>query len=154
MAEAAAPGVNLSQVARIVSAYVRHHQLGLDQLVGLIVAVHRGLAVLGLGPPPSEKPPEPAVPIRRSVHRNYVVCLECGCRAQVLRRHLRVQHGLEVAAYRTRWRLPSDHPVTAPAYSARRSAIAKQIGLGRRRAPVEPPTAPRRRPRPRRAREN
>jgi len=68
------------------------------------------------------------------VQRDYVVCLECGFRGQALRRHLRVQHGLEVAAYRTRWNLPSDHPVTAPAYSARRSALAKQIGLGRRRA--------------------
>ena len=154
MAEAAAPGVNLYQVVLIVSSYVRRHQLGLDQLIGLIVAVHRALAVLGLGPPPLEKPPEPAVPIRRSVQRDYVVCLECGFRGQALRRHLWVQHELEVAEYRTRWNLPSDHPVTAPAYSARRSALAKQIGLGRPRAPVEPPPTPRRRRRPRRAPEN
>ena len=107
MAEAAAPGVNLYQVVRIVSSHVRRHQLGPDQLIGLIAAVHRALAVLGLGPPPLEKPPEPAVPIRRSVQRDYVVCLECGFRAHTLRRHLRVQHGLEVAAYRTRWNLPS-----------------------------------------------
>ena len=132
---------------------VRHHQLGPDQLIGLIVAVHRALAGLGLGPPPLEKPPEPAVPIRRSVQRDYVVCLECGFRGQALRRHLRVQHGLEVAAYRTRWNLPSDHPVTSPAYSARRSAMAKEIGLGRPRAPVGAPITPRRR-RPRREQEN
>jgi len=62
MAEAAAPGVNLYQVVLIVSSYVRRHQLGLDQLIGLIVAVHRALAVLGLGPPPLEKPPEPDHP--------------------------------------------------------------------------------------------
>src|SRR6516162_10000707 len=84
MAEAATPGVGLYQVARIVSSYVRHHQLGPDQLIGLIVAVHRALAGLGLGPPPLEKPPEPAVPIRRSVQRDYVVCLECGFRGQAL----------------------------------------------------------------------
>ena len=149
MAEAATLGVNLYQVARIASSYVRHHQLGPDQLDGLIVAVHRALAGLGL-----QQPPQPAVPIRRSVQRDYVVCLECGFRGQALGRHLRVQHGLEVAAYRTRWNLPSDHPVTAPAYSARRAALAKQIGLGRRRAPVAPPTTPRRRQRPRRARVN
>ena len=148
-----APGVNLSQVARIVSSYVRHHQLGPDQLAGLIVAVHRALANLGLGPP-VEKAPQPAVPIRRSVQRDYVVCLECGFRAQALRRHLRVQHGLEVVAYRIRWNLPPDYPVTAPAYSARRPAMAKQIGLGRRRASVEPPPEPRRRRRPRPAPEN
>ena len=154
MATASAPGVNLSQVARIVSSYLRHHQLGPDQLIGLIVAVNRALAGLGVGPPPVQEPPRPAVPIRRSAQREYVVCLECGFRGQALRRHLRVRHGLEVAAYRTRWNLPSDHPVTAPAYSARRSALAKQIGLGRPRAPVEPPPTPRRRRRPRRAPEN
>ena len=148
-----APGVNLSQVARIVSSYVRHHQLGPDQLAGLIVAVHRALANLGLGPP-VEKAPQPAVPIRRSVQRDYVVCLECGFRAQALRRHLRVQHGLEVVAYRIRWNLPPDYPVTAPAYSARRSALAKQAGLGRPRSPVERPAAPRRRRRPRTPPEN
>jgi predicted transcriptional regulator len=153
LVEGSAPEVNLSRVARIVSSYVRHHQLGPDQLVGLILAVHRGLAGLGLGPP-EEKAPQPAVPIRRSVHRDYVVCLECGFRAQALRRHLRVRHGLEVAAYRIRWNLPSDHLLTAPAYSARRSAIAKQIRLGRRRAPVEPPPPPRRRRRRRSAPEN
>ena len=153
MATASAPGVNLSQVARIVSSYVRHHQLGPDQLIGLIVAVNRALADLGLGQP-MEKPPQPAVPIRRSVQSDYVVCLECGFRGQALRRHLRVRHGLEVAAYRTRWNLPLDHPLTAPAYSARRSAMAKQIGLGRRRASVEPPPEPRRRRRPRPAPEN
>jgi ROS/MUCR transcriptional regulator protein len=74
---------------------------------------------------------EPAVPIRRSVQRDHVVCLECGYRGQVLRRHLRVAHGLDPAAYRVRWKLPVDHPITAPAYSERRSTMAKEIGLGR-----------------------
>jgi ROS/MUCR transcriptional regulator protein len=73
----------------------------------------------------------PAVPIRRSVQPGFVVCLECGFRAQMLRQHLRVAHGFEVAQYRTRWSLPADHPITAPAYSARRSRLAKEIGLGR-----------------------
>lgn len=69
-----------------------------------------------------------------------MVCLECGFRAQTLRRHLRVAHGLEVAQYRARWNLPVDHPITAPAYSDRRSAMAKALGLGRRRASVTPPS--------------
>src|SRR5215831_267166 len=90
-----------------------------------------------------------AVPIRRSVQQDYVVCLECGFRAQALRRHLRAAHGLEVAQYRARWNLPADHPVTAPAYSNRRSVMAKAIGLGRRRASVTAPSAPPRRRRPR-----
>jgi len=145
------PGVDPYQVAEIVGSYVRHHTVEPDQLVGLIVEVHRALANLGRGAASAQEPPKPAVPIQRSVHRDYVVCLECGFRAQALRRHLRVQHGLEVAQYRVRWNLMPDHPMTAPAYSERRSAMANQIGLGRHRAPAEPPAAPRRRGRPRRS---
>src|SRR6266478_291789 len=77
------------------------------------------------------------VPIRRSVHRDYVVCLECGWRGQMLRRHI-AGHGLSVEQYRARWSLRPDHPITAPDYSERRSTIAKQLGLGRtREASVE-----------------
>ena len=84
MAGATALGVNLYHVARIVSSYVRHHRLGPDQFDGLIVAVHRALAGLGL-----QQPPQPAVPIRRSLRRDYVVCLECGFRTQALCRQSR-----------------------------------------------------------------
>ena len=147
--EDSAPEVDVDQVARIVSSYVQHHQIAPDQLITLIVNVHRALAGLGRSPPVQE-PLRPAVPIRRSVQHDYVVCLECGFRAQALRRHLRVAHGLEVAQYRARWNLPVDHPITAPAYSQRRSELAKELGLGRQRVPVEPPPAPpsRRRRRP------
>jgi len=109
----AAPGVDLYQVAHIVSSYVRHHQIGPDQLVGLIVEVHQALANLRRGGPPVQEPRKPAVPIRRSVQQDCVVCLECGYRAQTLRRHLRVAHDLEDADYRTRWKLPADHPLIA-----------------------------------------
>ena len=117
---------DLYQVARIVGSYVRHHQITPDELIGLIVEVHRALASLGRGPPSVQELPQPAVPIRRSVEPDYVVCLECGFRAQVLRRHLRVQHGLEVADYRARWKLSPDHALVAPSYSARRSTLAKR----------------------------
>jgi hypothetical protein len=80
-----------------------------------------------------QEPAQPAVPIRRSVQQDFVVGLECGLRAQVLRRHLRVAHGLDIADYRARWQLPMDYPLTAPSYSARRSRMAKAIGFGRRR---------------------
>ena len=134
---------------KIVSSYVRHHQIRADQLGALIVEVHRALA--GLGPVrPVQEPPGPAVPIRRSVQPDHVVCLECGFCAQALRRHLRVQHGLDVAQYRARWNLPPDYPVTAPAYSTRRSVIAKAIGFGRRRALLTAPSSPPRRRRARR----
>jgi hypothetical protein len=82
----------------------------------------------------------PAVPIRRSVHRDYVVCLECGRRGQMLKQHLTTGHGLAVDQYRARWNLTRDHPMTAPGYSERRSGLAKQVGLGRgRRSSREEP---------------
>jgi predicted transcriptional regulator len=80
----------------------------------------------------------PAVPMRRSVQQDYVVCLEYGYRAQTLRQHLRAAHGLAIADYRARWNLTVDHPLVAPSYSARRSSLAKEIGLGRHRAAAEP----------------
>jgi len=124
----------------IVAAYIRRNQIGADQLPVLISTVH--LALVGLGKPAAETEVEriPAVPIRRSVHQDYVVCLECGWRGQMLKRHLATGHGLSVEQYRVRWKLPREHPMTAPAYSERRSGLAKQIGLGRgRRASREEP---------------
>jgi predicted transcriptional regulator len=119
----------------IVAAYVRCNQIGSDQLGALISTVHQALA--SLGKPVAEVSGErtPAVPIRRSVHRDYVVCLECGWRGQMLRRHVATGHGLTVEQYRARWKLPREHPITAPGYSERRSGLAKQIGLGRGRRP-------------------
>ena len=129
------------RVARIVSSYLRHHKVGADQLAGLIAEVHRGFATLGRSTPAAQEPPKPAVPIRRSVERDHVVCLECGFRARTLRRHLRIAHGLEPTAYRVRWKLSADHPLTAPGYSARRSTMAREIGLGRRAVAGENPPA-------------
>jgi predicted transcriptional regulator len=119
--------------ANIVGAYVRQKQIGSDQLATLISTVHQALA--GLGKPAAETETErtPAVPIRRSVHHDYVVCLECGWRALTLRRHLTSRHGLSTDQYRARWKLPREHPITAPSYSERRSGLAKQLGLGRGR---------------------
>jgi|SRR5271154_1606350 len=144
--------VDPSLVAEIVSGYVAKNSVGVDQIGGLIAAVHRTLSGLGTSAStPAPAPLVPAVSIRRSVQPDYVVCLECGLRGIALRRHLRVRHGLEVSDYRARWKLSPDHVVTAPAYSARRSTMAKQIGLGRKPAPAETPPTPKRRGRPRRA---
>src|SRR5215831_11911657 len=138
MAQQSPPRVDPSQVARVVGSYLRHHQVGPDRLAGLIVEVHRALAGLGRAPLVQE-PLTPAVPIRRSVQQDYVVCLECGFRARTLRRHLRLAHGLYITAYRTRWNLSLDHPLIAPSYSARRSMLAKEMGLGRGAAEPSPP---------------
>ena len=135
------PKVNPSLGAEIVRSYVAKNHITVDQIGGVIATVHQTLSGLGTNmsaPAPETERLTPAVPIRRSVQPEYVVCLECGFRAQTLRRHLRTMHGFEPTAYRVRWKLASDHLLTAPAYSARRSAMAKQVGLGRNRAAGAP----------------
>src|SRR6516165_3840097 len=139
--ESAAHKVDPSLIADIVQSYVAKNTVAVDQLASLITTVHQALSGLGTAPPLAAEALVPAGPIRRSVQQDHVVCLECGFRGLTLRRHLRVRHGLEVSAYRARWKLAPDHPVTAPGYSEQRSAVAKQLGLGRRRilAPEPPP---------------
>jgi predicted transcriptional regulator len=124
---------NQELTAEIVAAYVRRNQIGTEQLGTLISTVHQALA--DLGKPAAEPVAErtPAVSIRRSVHHDKVTCLECGWAGSVLRRHLGTAHGLTVDQYRARWSLPRDHAMVAPAYSERRSGLAKQLGLGRTR---------------------
>jgi predicted transcriptional regulator len=148
--------------AKIVAAFLRRNQLGADQLASLITTVHAALQQLGK--PAAEVVIErtPAVTIRRSVQHDRVTCLECGWSGSVLRRHLTTRHRLTPDQYRARWKLPADHPLTAPDYSERRSTMAKQFGLGRGGrsvsveapepvAPESPVAAPRRRGRPRSA---
>jgi predicted transcriptional regulator len=118
-------------MAKIVESYVRHHKLGSDQLVDLITSVHRAIGQLGQPPEPDEVL-IPAVSVRRSVHRDYVICLDCGYRGKTLRRHIATRHGLSADEYRQRWGLRSNHLLTAPAYSEHRSTLAKQLGLGRK----------------------
>jgi predicted transcriptional regulator len=123
--------------AKIVGAYLRRNPAPADGIAALISTVHQALA--NVGKPATEPAGEriPAVPIRRSIHRDYVVCLDCGWRGQMLRRHVTTAHKLTVEDYRTRWNLPADHAITARGYSERRATMAKQIGLGRvnRRTP-------------------
>ena len=124
--------VNLNQVVEIVSSYVRQNTIAAEELPRLIADVYRALAG-GEQPATGQEQRRPAVPIRRSVGPEAVVCLECGYRARTLRRHLREAHGFGPDEYRARWGLAADYPLVAPGYSARRSAIAKASGFGRRR---------------------
>ena len=120
-------------VATIVSAYVKRNPLPLDQLPVVIATVHAALASIEGGPQSSAAiGPEPAVPIRRSIHPDAITCLDCGHRQKTLKRHLMTAHELTPDAYRVRWGLKSDYPMVAPNYTARRSEMAKSIGLGRR----------------------
>ena len=143
--------------AKIIASYLRHNKLGVGDLPTLIASVHQSFASLG-APAALPKPRVPAVSVRRSVQPDYVVCLECGHRGQMLRRHLNTQHQLTPEAYRTRWELPHTHPLTAPGYSQLRSTMAKEFGLGHKAASsteqqiAETPTAAAPTPRKRRGR--
>jgi predicted transcriptional regulator len=118
---------------KIVVSYVQHHRLVPDQLADLITSVHRAIGQVGQQPEP-EQVLSPAVSVRRSVHRDYVICLDCGYRGKTLRRHISTRHGLSPDEYRQRWGLRSNHLLTAPAYSEHRSSMAKELGLGRKLA--------------------
>src|SRR5215475_5788839 len=123
-------GAHPRLVTKIIASYVSHHNVGPEQIPELINSVHRTMDNLG-------KPAEPAgiltpaVPIRRSVQRDAVICLECGWKGKMLRRHLSTRHSLTADEYLRRWNLASDHPLTAPVYSEQRSSLAKELGLGR-----------------------
>lgn len=116
---------------KIVSSYVKHHRVGADQVSDLITSIHHALGQLGQ-PLQPEEVLSPAVSVRRSVHHDYVICLDCGYRGKTLRRHISKLHGLSRDDYVKRWGLKSDHPLTAPSYSERRSIMAKSFGLGRK----------------------
>jgi predicted transcriptional regulator len=122
--EPQSPTLDRELTTNIVAAYVRRNQIGSDQLPVLISTVHQ--ALVGLGKPAAEIETErtPAVTIRQSVHRDYVVCLECGWRGQMLKRHLATGHRLSVQQCRARWNLTHEHEMTAPVYSERRTRYA------------------------------
>ena len=133
--------VDLHLTAKIVVSYVRHHRLVPDQLADLITSVHLAIGHVGQ-PPEPEEVLTPAVSVRRSVHRDHVICLDCGYRGKTLTRHIATRHGLSADEYRQRWELRSNHLLTAPAYSERRSILAKELGLGRKTVAkvASPPT--------------
>jgi predicted transcriptional regulator len=116
-------------VTQIVSSYLKKNHVAPADISTVINTVYQSL--LSLGKAAEATPQAPAVSIRQSVRPTYVVCLECGARGLMLRRHLRQSHGLNPAEYRAKWELSPDHPITAPGYSQQRSAFAKEIGLGR-----------------------
>ena len=124
---------NTRRVVTIVTSYIAHQSVAPDDLAGLIASVDKALRGLEEPVGLAAEARMPAVPVRRSVQRDYVVCLECGLRGKVIRRHLQARHGLSPDDYRARWSLAPDYPLVAPAYSERRSSMAKQIGLGRLR---------------------
>ena len=123
----------LRLTAKIISAHVGHNQVAVAALPALIQSVHRTLATAGTaGPAPAPALPTPAVPIRRSVFPDHIVCLEDGKKLKLLKRHLQASYGMTPEQYREKWGLPADYPMTAPSYASHRSSLAKQAGLGRK----------------------
>ena len=114
----------------IVVAYVTRNTIAPADLGDLIGAVARAFGTLGREQAEPARP-EPAVPVRRSIHDDHLVCLVCGKRQKILRRHLDVAHQLTPQAYREQFGLMSDYPMAAPGYSRQRSEMAKRVGLGR-----------------------
>lgn len=135
---------SLHKVVSIVSAYVSNNSLRPADLPDLIASVHRSIQQLSEGQAVAvEKAPEtPAVPIKKSVTKDYIICLEDGKKFKSLRRHLSSFHNLTPDEYRAKWGLPSDHPMVAPAYSATRSQLAKESGLGQVTKTSEPVPVP------------
>jgi predicted transcriptional regulator len=116
--------------ASIVSAFVSANTLPPAELPGLIASTYAALNQLGQ--PVAEPVPEPAVSIRASVKPDHLVCLEDGKKLKMLKRYLRVRHGMSPDEYRAKWGLPADYPMVAANYADRRRELAKQIGLGRK----------------------
>jgi len=118
--------------AEIVAAYVSRNPVGPTALPDLIRTVHASLTGLEGAPVVvAAERQKPAVPVSKSIQRDYIVCLEDGAQLKMLKRYLRSRFGLSPEDYRRKWGLPADYPMVAPAYAERRSDFAKRIGLGK-----------------------
>jgi predicted transcriptional regulator len=122
-----------SLTADIVAAYVAHNVISGEKLPDFIGSVYAALSkasVQGIEPPKVDL--TPAVPVKKSVTHDYIICLDDGKRFKSLKRHLKTHYDLSPEEYRDKWGLPRDYPMVAPAYAAARSSLAKSMGLGQR----------------------
>ncbi len=123
----------LALTTEIVSAHLSNNTVPAAEIPALIERIYKTLSGVGgdmsLSPVPSERP-QPAVPIRKSVMPEYIVCLEDGKKLKMLKRHLKTAYKMTPEQYRERWGLPADYPMVAPNYAKTRSRLAKDIGLG------------------------
>jgi predicted transcriptional regulator len=134
MAENTGDSVYIALAANIVSAYVSHNSVASGEIANLISQVYAALKrVAGGQSTVTAEAPKPAVPIKRSVTPEYIVCLEDGLKFKSLKRHLRTRYNLTPDQYREKYGLPPDYPMVAPNYAAARSKLAKDMGLGQQR---------------------
>lgn len=122
----------LHMASDITAAYVSRNSLPAEELPGVIRTIHATLSSVGRDSGGNHNGLRPAVPVRRSVTSDYIVCLEDGKRLKMLKRHLRSAYDMTPDEYRAKWGLPSDYPMVAPNYARQRSRFAKEIGLGRK----------------------
>jgi len=121
----------IEMTADIVSAFVSNNSVPATELPALIQSVHRALSSVSSTPEVVESTPrEPAVPVKKSVNPDFLVCLEDGRKFKSLKRHLRTKYNMSPEEYRAKWGLPKDYPMVAPNYAKARSDLAKQMGLG------------------------
>jgi predicted transcriptional regulator len=121
----------ITLTADIVAAHVSNNSVGVADLPALIANVHGALSGLSGSAAAAGPAPEPAVPIRNSIKKDYIICLEDGKKLKMLKRHLMTHYGMTPDDYRAKWGLPADYPMVAPAYAEVRRDLAKAIGLGR-----------------------
>ena len=126
----AAPAAILEYASDIVSAYVSNNPIQSEDLPGLIRDVHSTLKELKSATG-AVVAPEPAIPIKKTITDDFLICLEDGKKFKSLKRHLRSKYGMSPEEYRERWGLPYDYPMVAPSYARKRSALAKEMGLGK-----------------------
>lgn len=137
MDDGSEPGELLSLTTQIVAGFVGGNTVAASDLPMLISSVFQALRLVGhVEPAKVQEAPVPAVPIKKSVGRDYVICLEDGKKLKMLKRYLATRYRMTPAEYRQRWGLPKDYPMVAPAYAEARSQLAKSIGLGRPRKAV------------------
>lgn len=123
----------LQMTTKVVSAYVGNNATAESQIAEVIQTVYGTLQNLGNGQPDVKTSRKPAIPIKRSITPDHIICLEDGKKLKMLKRYLRTTHGMSPDEYRAKWGLPADYPMVAPNYAKQRSAFAKEIGLGKRK---------------------
>lgn len=122
----------LSLTTEIVAAHVSNNDVQMNDIPGLIEDVYKTLSSVGGEAPQKAERPQPAVPVKKSITPDYLICLEDGKKLKMLKRHLKTAYDMTPEEYRERWNLPADYPMVAPNYAKQRSKLAKEIGLGTR----------------------
>ena len=145
MSESLDRGQLLKLTSEVVAAYVSSHRVAPTELEVIIGSVAGSLAEVWDPQQAVPARPEPAVPVRRSVGKDHLICLVCGQKQKTLKRHLAVRHQLAPHEYRERFGLRSEYPMVAPSYAAQRSEFARRVGFGRKPASAVAAAAPRKR---------